>query len=359
MDNQEVFELVQEKERKLYFGLFTKGQLILITSVILGALLAALLVFGLFLYPLVLADPIDNTVEDMFFDIDDLSDTLLNDKGGSFLFESDLQSTVSNLRSNLNIKLEESFGGKKNPVGSLKLELKSASSSIKVELWYNEEIIAVKGLNKDNDNIYTVSRKSFEEDMEGSVFHYESGTKYALSEDEYISLISAMKQLNGEISEKDRRESEDERILREFIARVNKKYREILSPKLSFGFFDGGIKLCKKIEYDLSADDMRELCDVVYEEVKEDEETKRVLGIEDADDLSALRKPFTELKNKLGSIKPSGIRITPKLLPSAARAATVSAILFTMSAKVICFASTSSETIQMLGWVCKPHSSAM
>ena len=91
MDNQEVFELVQEKERKLYLGLFTKGQFILITSVILGVLLAASLVFGLFLYPLVLADPIDNTVEDMFFDIDDgdmifgISDNMGMDSDGHMM----------------------------------------------------------------------------------------------------------------------------------------------------------------------------------------------------------------------------------------------------------------------------------
>lgn len=282
----------------------SKLPLVIILSVLGALIVAAAVLAAVLLMPVMRNDHWGNTANAVFFDAGELnafSEALAGGAKTELSLEIDPELTgllkAVNFEMTAASKLSEN-----NEKGSLTLSVGGGSNSLALSIIYDEDTAALgiysiyAGKPKGDISYVSFPRKGITEEFRSSVFAPDSGSDFALEQEIFDEIVSAL-----EAFEKADNGSNAESIETSML-KISERVSEIIVPKVSLGFADSGFALTKEISFIMTADDIRAVIDVIIEEAEANDDLYALLNpsystaeLEDASLLEALKEAKAEL----------------------------------------------------------------
>lgn len=275
-----------------------------------GGVLALLVAAFVLLWPILNPYYLKNTVDEVFFPTDDAVDFLiaLQDQDLNMDLEAEIPlKDLGVLLENLYVEMNLATRGKdEEQVGRISFEIGAADEEKKLTVYYNADTLVIEGLCLDKDLCYSLPRKNVEAALESSVFHPESGSDFALEQEDYEELLTALSSLEN---------TEEDSDTTKAIEAILKDWDEILKPKNSVAFSKDGFGLTKTTAYVLEEDDLMAMLESVLKQAETYEEFNESFSIfvgndeekSDEDEKKDLKEDLKELKKKLSG---SGTALT-------------------------------------------------
>ncbi|MBQ8431540.1 MAG: hypothetical protein IJX28_01520 [Clostridia bacterium] len=270
---------------------------LIISLVSAGSVLVAAAVVALVLFlPILAADPLGSTMEEVFFDptlFSDLS-ALWQESGAESRIDVNLPKAFTGLSRDLSMTLQSTeVGSLSSVVGHTSFTLTFGSDEVKLGVYYSPEVLAIQGLYQDPEQFLSIPRKEIRKAMEASIFHPDSGSKdYALDSESYEELIEALESL-------DKLQAEQEEELRKIMTALEPvltEWSEILTPESKIGFAKGAFRLERRVEYRLDQDDIKDMINSLLSTAETDPTLKEYFYSETDESLAML---LVELKDAL------------------------------------------------------------
>lgn len=256
-----------KKKRGFWLGLILGG--------IGGLVVVALAVAAILFVPVLFGDPVENTVDAIFFDVDAV-ETLLTDfeKSGVNVKSSGRvpQSVMQGLRTDLTVKMDGSaIGADEREVGTFTVTLGAGEQELACTVYYNEEIIAVKGLCEDKEQYVSLPRKGVSAALKESPLHPNSDTLLAMDEDAYDELVAYLESLDTEVTESD---EEMEKSIDNFVKEIEKQAK----TTTTFGFRKDGFGLYKKVKIELDGEALDKIVKCAIDEAEDNERLDHIIA---------------------------------------------------------------------------------
>ena len=213
--------------------------------------------------PMLVGDPVANTWNAVFFETEPIYELLESweEDGWQARVECDVPSELSGLLQDFYVELKGNGDGEREEI---ELSIGAEQSKMKVSLYYDDEIVALKGLSTDKEEYVSFPRKGLVAALDASVFHPESNTRYAMEEEEYHELQVLLR--NFEQIDEDAREIEED-FAEEVMEIV---YRE-LKPTLEYGFSTSPFGISQKMTLEVNEFYVKRILDLAIEKAEEEE----------------------------------------------------------------------------------------
>ncbi|MBO5294075.1 MAG: hypothetical protein J6B71_02360 [Clostridia bacterium] len=255
-----------KKKRGFWLGLILGG--------IGGLVVVALAVAAILFVPVLFGDPVENTVDAIFFDVDAV-ETLLTDfeKSGVNVKASGRvpQSVMQGLRTDLTVKMDGSaIGADEREVGTFTVTLGAGEQELACTVYYDNEIIAVKGLCEDKEQYVSLPRKGVSAALKESPLHPNSDTLLAMDEDAYDELVAYLESLDTEVTESD---EEMEKSIDNFVKEIEKQAK----TTTTFGFRKDGFGLYKKVKIELDGEALDKIVKCAIDEAEDNERLDHII----------------------------------------------------------------------------------
>lgn len=267
---------VKKKKRKGWLlALLITASVLLLLAIIAAALLL----------PLFPRDPVANTAGTLFYDRQTLAALQRNHaKGSDISLQLTLpadkdQELLSPLSLSLDIKSDQKAGH-----GTLTLA--SGEESLTLTLTLDEKRVSVQGL---TDEPILFSREQIEQQLEDSVLHPDSGTVYALTQNQYDELKRTLLSLEGEETD----------TLPASVRSIYDSFEENAEKSTDIGFDRQRFALTRTVTYTLEGAALQRVIQAVVLACREDESLDRLLLPLIATDLDiALERSAAEILDR-------------------------------------------------------------
>ncbi|MBE6630851.1 MAG: hypothetical protein E7624_08405, partial [Ruminococcaceae bacterium] len=220
------------------------------------------LALALFL-PLLVGNPVASTWNAVFFDTEPFLELLevWQDDGWQAHARCDVPSEASGLLQDFYVELNGGGDGERDVIA---LSIGAEQSRADLELYYDDEIVALKGLCADKEESVSFPRKGLAAALDASVFHPDSKTRYAMEEKAYHELQALLRDF-GQIDEDTREIEEDfEKEVTEIV------YRE-LKPTSEYGFSTSPFGISRKMTLELDESCVKRILELAAERAREKE----------------------------------------------------------------------------------------
>lgn len=222
-----------------------------------GALGVALALF----LPMLVGNPVVNTWNAVFFETEAIQELVegWKEDGWQSRVECDVPSELSGLLQDFYVELK---GGGNEEATEIELSIGAEQSNVRVTLYYDQEIVALKGLLPDEGEYVSFPRVGLVEALDASVFHPESKTRYAMEEEEYRALLMQLR--NFERLDEDVLDAEED-FAEEIVEIV---YGE-LRPTVEYGFSKSPFGISQKMTLEVDAVCVQHVLDALIEKAEE------------------------------------------------------------------------------------------
>lgn len=165
--------------------------------------------------------------------------------------------------SSTKLTLETSFNNSPD-VGHLNFKVNTNDDEgYDLNLYYDEDTVALSGLSQNPDDYLYIPLKDFKAQLDKSIFHPDSGSKYALSTENYDILVSCFSE-----SEDDAELYEKTQDAIEELNRILAHCAEITVDDTSYGWNLQTFSFTKTVVAKLSRDNIEEITDYLTTEIK-------------------------------------------------------------------------------------------
>lgn len=218
--------------------------------------------------PVIGIDMVDNTTDLLLGDMGWLerTDERLADKGYEGELEINIPTLFSGLAAPAVVKSSfVGYGSGEDEVCNTIITLGTPNLQHTFDLFYSEEIIALGGLGSDADSntVISIPRKDIRTALDGSVFHPDSGSEYALDTETYGLVCDAIDNAD---------ESTDDGIS-EILTRIIERSYEYGEKERHIYFAEDEFALERVEEWHLDGEDISRIIDIVFEELIESDLT--------------------------------------------------------------------------------------
>ncbi len=300
MDNNFEFENVVQPEQQLPDETPKKKLNVKLMFGILVPVIAVLVLAAVMFLPL-LQNPWEGTFSALFVDASDM------DKFADALFKNgvgmEMNASVSGDIDTINAKTTVFATGKykgQNAIMLSEVELAGKEANIAVEIGIDKDSFVLGCKGKDKDIYVSVPRADIENELEKSVFHPDSDSDYALTEEQYDSLLEMLELLDGKEDEADIKS------LEKSYKKILKKVSKIVKPKSELKFFADGLNVSRKVTYVLDDEICIEIIDIIRDEADENEYlNKNLIPFESLGMVDSKGSKITSTKDFLKMLKKS------------------------------------------------------
>lgn len=281
----------------------SKLPLVIILSAVCLLIIAAAIPAGILLAPIMQITHWENTINEVFFDQNELSvfSEALSE-GMRTDISVDLEKELTGLLKDvsLDISIASRLADEKAS-GSMTFILNGGAKSLALTLIYDETDVALGiyelsgGLAKGDVEYLSFPREGLSEAFKSSLFAPDSGAKYALDADTFDQIVSMLESF--ESADK----TQDIEGLEASLQNVANQILDIAEPYSIIYFADGAFALCNKRGVTLDDDEMRAIIDVIADEAEANEAFAALISSsysmtsEDSDIVSALRDAGDEI----------------------------------------------------------------
>ena len=237
-------------------------------AIFLVALLVVLLGAAAFLFvPITMVNPIENTFDALFFDTDTVQSLANTFQKKGVHVEAEAKIPEDILPQGISIKVDSLTVGKKDKAKTqTELTVASKDSKASYTVYVDDRIIALAGLQDEDDKFVSLPRKDIEDAAEGSIFYSRSNSKYKIPKGtDYQELVDFLKSFSA-----DEKEREDAAITAS-VERVLERWDRLLKAKNKLGFAEEGFGLSRTVTYTLDEKTVGKMLDAVKEEAEENE----------------------------------------------------------------------------------------
>ncbi len=265
-------------------------------KIILILLLAFTLVGGsaYLVLPVVGIDMVENTIDMLLGDMGWLekTDEHLADMGYEGEVELNISSQFSGLAAPVVVSSSfMGYGSGDDEVCDMVITLGTPDIQHSFDLFYSEEVIVLGGLGGDDSNTaISIPRENIRAALDGSVFHPDSGSEYALDTDTYDLVCEAID--NADESTEDR--------LSEMLSRILERSYEYGEKERRIYFVEGEFALERVEEWHLDGEDISHIIDIVFEELVESDLTGDAINslpnFELTTTIDAIKETFRDAK---------------------------------------------------------------
>lgn len=235
-------------------------------KIILILLLAFTLVGGsaYLVLPVVGIDMVDNTTDMLLGDMGwlDKTDEYLADEGYEGEVELNIPSQLSGLAAPVVVGSSfMGYGSGDDEVCDMVISLGTPDIQHSFDLFYSEEVIVLGGLGGDADSNTAISipREDIRAALDGSVFHPDSGSEYALYTETYDLVCKAIDNADESVGDR----------LSEMLSRIIERSYEYGEKERRIYFVKGEFALERVEEWHLDGEDISHIVDIVFEELVE------------------------------------------------------------------------------------------
>ena len=245
----------------------------IISAVLLAVASTAIVLF----IPTISSRALNNTADALFGDMGWISimDKKLTNNG----YNADMTVTIpdkltesqSTMYLNSNVK---GCGKGDKAVGSVDIGFGTDDVKHNVNLFYGKDTIAIDGLSTDESSkAIILPRNDVVKALDNSVFHPDSGSKYAMDRETYDRLCDALDKTDGSI----------EKELKAVFKAVRERSVELVETENYHYFVDGKFKLEKTIISTITYENICSLIDITAEEIKKTDLLKKAFENADVD----------------------------------------------------------------------------
>lgn len=218
--------------------------------------------------PVIGIDMVDNTTDMLFGDMGWLerTDEHLADVGYEGEVEVNILPQFSGFAVPAVVKSSfTGYGSEDDGVCDMIITLGTPDIQHSIDLFYSEDIIVLGGLGNDTNSNKAISipREDIKAALDGSVFHPDSGSAYALDTETYDSICEAIDNTDESVDEQ----------LSEMLARIIERSYEYGEKKRYIHFVEGEFALERVEKWHLDGEDISHIIDTVFEELVESELT--------------------------------------------------------------------------------------